>query len=139
MEVKMAEITIKLTEDAAKGLLARADAIKVFARTLITDTSEGQILEDICNQIRQQIVTTSTIASIGMSKQEVKKVIFNYLCDYAEAFPGDAEDVSVDNYPNWGDLDIYQNRYPKLMDALMGGGDEEFEEIIKSVIETWSK
>lgn len=135
----MAEITIKLTEDAAKGLLARADAIKVFARTLITDTSEGQVLEDICNQIRQQIKETSTIESIGMSKQEIKKVIFDYLCDYAEDDPVSAKDVSVDSYPNWGELDSYQNQYPSLMNALMEGGDEEFENIIKSVIETWSK
>jgi hypothetical protein len=135
----MAEITIKMSEDAAKGLLARADAIKVFARTLITDTSEGQILEDICNQIRQQIKETSTIESIGMSKQEIKKVIFNYLCDYAEYDASLAEDVSVDCYPNWGELDSYQHQYPQLMNALMEGGDEEFENIIKSVIETWSK
>lgn len=137
----MAEITIKMSEDAAKGLLARADAIKVFARTLITDTSEGQILEDICNQIRQQICDkeTSTIESIGMSKQEIKKVIFNYLCDYAEYDSSLAEDVSVDCYPNWGELDSYQHQYPRLMTALMEGGDEEFENIIKSVIETWSK
>lgn len=139
MEVKMAEITIKLTEDAAKGLLARADAIKVFARTLITDTAEGQVLEDICNQIRQQIKEPSTIESIGMSKQEIKKVIFDYLCDYAEDDPVAARDISVGNYPNWGELDSYQNQYPSLMNALMDGGDEEFENIINSVIEAWSK
>jgi len=139
MEVNMAEITIKMTEEAAKGLLARADAIKVFARTLITDTSEGQILEDICNQIRQQIKETSTIESIGMHKQEIKKVIFNYLCDYAEDFPDDAKDISIGIYPNWGKFDTYQSHYPELMNALMNGGDEEFESLVRSVIGTWSK
>lgn len=135
----MAEITIKMSEDAAEGLLARADAIKVFARTLITDTSEGQILEDICNQIRQQIKGPSTIEAIGMPKQEIKKVIFNYLCDYAEYDPSLAEDVSVDCHPNWGELDSYQSQYPCLMATLMDGGDEEFESLVKSVIEIWSK
>lgn len=135
----MAEITIKMSEDAAKGLLARADAIKVFARTLITDTSEGQTLEDICNQIRQQIKETSTIESIGMSKQEIKKVIFNYLCDYADYDPLAARDVSVGNYPNWSKIESYQDQYPSLMNALMEVGDEEFENIVDSVIEAWSK
>jgi hypothetical protein len=74
-----------------------------------------------------------------MSKQEIKKIIFNYLCDYAEYDASLAEDVSVDCYPNWGELDSYQHQYPQLMNALMEGGDEEFENIIKSVIETWSK
>lgn len=95
--------------------------------------------EDICSQIRKQIKETSTIESIGMSKQEIKKVIFNYLCDYADYDPLAARGVSVGNYPNWGKIESYQDQYPSLMNALMEVGDEEFENIVDSVIEAWSK
>lgn len=134
----MTEITIKMTEEAAKGLLAKADSIK-YLLELSIDTPEGQVFEDICNQICQQIKETSTIESIGMSKWEIKKVIFNYLCDYADYDPLAARDVSVSNYPNWGKIESYQDQYPSLMNALMKVGDEEFENIVDSVIEAWSK
>lgn len=50
----MAEITIKMTEESAKNLLARSDSIK-YLLELSIDTPEGQVFEDICNQIRKQI------------------------------------------------------------------------------------
>lgn len=134
----MAEITIKMTEESAKNLLAKADSIK-YLLELSIDTPEGQVFEDICNQIRKQTKETSTVASTGMSKQEIKRVIFNYLCDYAEDDPVAARGISIGNYPNWYKFGSYQNQYPQLMNALMEGGDEEFENIVDSVIETWSK
>ena len=134
----MAEITIKMTEEAAKNILAKADSIK-YLLELSIDTPEWQVFEDICNQIRKQTKETNTVASIGMSKQEIKKVIFSYLCDYADYDPLAARDVSVGSYPNWSKIESYQDQYPSLMNALMEVGDEEFENIVDSVIEAWSK
>lgn len=50
----MAEIIIKIPEEAAKNLLAKADSIK-YLLELSIDTPEGRVFEDICNQIRKRI------------------------------------------------------------------------------------
>lgn len=121
-------------------IVFHAAAIKVlFGHLDGTFIPEGEfdILEDVCNQIKSQLKPKSTLAKLEMDKQKVKKIIYQYLCDYAEACPSDAEEVSVHQHPNWGELNSYIEKYPELMTTLMNGGDEEFEDIITSVITMW--
>lgn len=79
----------------------------------------------------------STLASLGVSKAKLMKIIICYLNDYAKEFPEEIGSISKESYPSFGELDTYLNKYPSVMDALMDGGDGEFESIIQDAIELW--
>jgi len=137
----MSNITIKIDESVAEKIVAEAAAIKVLFGHLdgtIIPEGEFDVLEDVCNQIKAQLnERKSTLEQLGINKQDFKKIVLQYLCDYAEACPEDANEVSENQHPNWGELDSYMEKYPELMTTLMNGGDEEFEDLVTSVITMW--
>ncbi len=60
-----------------------------------------------------------------------REIIRNYIFDYAKACPED--DFSVEQFPNFGELDWYVNRFPVLMDRCMVGDDEVDKVIIEEI------
>lgn len=60
-----------------------------------------------------------------------RAIIRNYICDYAKACPED--DFSTKQFPNFGELDWYVNRYTELMDRCMEGDDEVDKVIVEEI------
>ena len=82
---------------------------------------------------------SNSLESLGITKAQLTKLVVRYLNDYAEALPEEAEEVSRDCYPNFGELDSYLNKYPEIMTALMNGGNDEFESIVQDAIDLWKE
>lgn len=60
-----------------------------------------------------------------------REIIHNYILDYSKACPED--DFSTEQFPNFGELDWYVNKYPELMDRCMIGDDEVDKVIVEEI------
>lgn len=60
-----------------------------------------------------------------------REIIHNYIYDFSKACP--EEEFSVEQFPNFGELDWYVDKYTELMDRCMNGDDEVDKVIVEEI------
>jgi hypothetical protein len=63
--------------------------------------------------------------------EKEREIIHNYIYDFSKACP--EEEFSVEQFPNFGELDWYVNKYTELMDRCMEGDDEVDKVIVEEI------